>query len=888
MAINHNFYASASGIGPQTGGFNPTPADAISSSLRQNSSMGLMEYALYNDPRTRALSGLLATGLAGDSAQAANLIKNTAQGQLLKDISALAVSAGLVPGGSPTQLASNVQTMVASQGFNVGGNVGRGSPVFGGGAITDMMSRSIFDAVKNNFFDKVTGLPTKAAHGLNMSQMGEAMGQLTSRGAFRGMNIGDININEKGIYEFKRNEQQFEKVNKIFSDYAGMLKDARRIFGDLPIADLTQNAERLIGTSLREMGSVSAMRNRMANIQATSAAFGLNPAAVAERMMQVTDAVQSGMYGKSMQDVRMQNDPHLQAVTATAFGRIASDISEQAVLGGLRAGHSNAVASNLYAQQGKYMPVMEANQVTQMLAQGATEVLSDRDIGVTDNAIAAQAMLSSGRIKDPAARAKAQALITEMGKTGNIDKQAQLNQQLARVINASGADIDAFKTVHTTAEMYNMMSPEAKGAIGKFGINVYKNRLIEEGLKNLNTERQDYGLFRQDETGAANMVTFTKLFQDVDKEAQNALFAAVGAGGEIDEAALNKAYESVPGLAKAIPKDKFKDTIKQFAQDPGRTQGNLKDQLTGIMDMVRTNPRYQAGASTREEILSREREVQTYLASMSMGEPLSKEDFSTELMRGFFGAGKIDNQVVLESLKNKGKASTFAINASKTGLQLNEESLGKLSDTIGADNMAAVAAALNVDPSDKSALVAALNSPEGFKALEANLGGAAMAVTKDGLTIGSAVDIEKETKELETQSMVTAAQRLLGKDKQVTGDLTSVEGRAQYNKDILGELTRNKGAKLQELAGKFQAGGYGGQEFEALSLMAQSNPNIRKAIRDSAREAYAQGGEENIKKGNELMSLDRQLMAAGDGGGKFLGVLEIMNDSFSQMKLFQQ
>ena len=200
--------------------------------------------------------------------------------------------------------------------------------------------------------------------------------------------------------------------DKIFSDYAGMLKDARRIFGDLPIADLTQNAERLIGTSLREMGSVSAMRNRMANIQATSAAFGLNPAAVAERMMQVTDAVQGGMYSKSMQDVRMQNDPHLQAVTATAFGRIASDISEQAVLGGLRAGHSNAAASNLYAQQGKYMPVMEANQITQMLAQGAVEVLSDRDIGFTDNAIAAQAMLSSGRIKDPAARAKAQALIT--------------------------------------------------------------------------------------------------------------------------------------------------------------------------------------------------------------------------------------------------------------------------------------------------------------------------------------------------------------------------------------------------------------------------------------------------------------------------------------------
>jgi hypothetical protein len=896
MSINPNFFASPSGIGPQTGGFNPTPADAISSSLRQNSSLGLMEYALYNDPRVRALSGLMATGIAGDSEQASRLIHNTAQGQLLKDISALAVSSGLVPGGSPTQLAANVQQMVATQGFTVGGNIGRGSPIFGGGAITDMMSRSVFDSVKNNFYDQVTGLPKRGAHGLNMSQMGEAMGQLTARGAFRGMDIGEININEKGIYEFKQNEQKMEKVNKIFSDYAGMLKDARQIFGDLPISELTQNAERLVGTSLRELGSVTAMRSRMANIQATAAAFGLNPAAVAQNMMQMTDAVQMGLYGKAMQDPRMARDPHLMALTSTAFGRTASNISEAALLRGLAAGHSSTAAANAYAEQGKYMPVIGAAEASRMLSQGMMEVASPRDQRVTGNVLAAQAMISSGAIKDPAVASQVQDLITEMGNTGDIRQQAVLNQQLARLVKSGGGDIDRFKAVYSSTEMMNMMSTEDTARYSQFLKNTYSNRLVMEGTKNLNTAGQDYGLFGQGGKGSAgyaNREAFSNLITAVDKKAQDALLASVGAGGEIDEKALDKAYEDMPGLSKAISKEKFKETIRQFAKDPGRAQGNLKDQLTGIMDTARANPRFAANSSKREQILADERAVQTYLSTISLGDSLTPEDFGTELMRGFFGAGKIDNNVILASLKNKDQVSTFNIKGDRTGLQLDEAGVNQLASTLGKDQMASLEKALGVKAGDKAELIKKLNTPEGFKALQGNLGGALMGVNDDGtLSIASAAQVEKETKELEMQSMVTAAQRLLGDDAKVGGDLSTVEGREKYNQDVVKELTKNnawlwgESTKLGDMASKFKEEGYGGQDFEALRLMSASNPNIRKAILDSANEARAKGGNENMQKYNELMALDRELQAANGGGNKFLGVLELMIGDTAQIKLF--
>ena len=884
MSINPYFFANASGLGPQTGGFNPTPSDSISSALRQNSSRGLLDYSVYTDSRYRALTGLAATGLAGDASAASNLIKNSTAGQLIKDVAAAAVSSGLMPGGSPTQMAHGVQQMVATQGFNVGGNIGRGSPVFGGGAITDMMSRSIFDSIKSNFYDKVTGLPTKAAHGLNMSQMGDAMNQLTSRGAFRGMNIGDLNINEKGVYEFKANKDKMEKVNKVFSDYAGMLKDARKIFGDLPIADLTQNAERLIGTSIREMGSVSAMRNRMANIHATSAAFGLNPEAVATRMMQVTDAVQGSMYSNVMQDPRMQHS-FQRALTASAFGRTASDVSENAVLTGIRAGHSNTVASNKYAAEGKYMHVLDSDQVTQMLqGMGANILTSESETGYSDNVLAARFMLSTGRIKDPATAKKVEGLLQKMATTGNTDTLAELNQQVAREIYAgTGQDVADLKASRTKAQMMSMLSPEQSKAYSKFGTDQATARLVSEGFVQLRNEGQGYGLLNSDK----NLETISDLFTSVDKEAQDALFSAVGANGEIDEAALNKAYESIPALAEALPKDKFKAMMKQLASDPARAKGNFKDQMKDTMYQLHASAQGQGGPSVRESILANEREVQTYLSSVSMGEPLSQEDFGTELVRGFFGSGKIDNKMVMQSLMNKGKTSTFGIKAGFKGLALNEESLAKLSDTIGPDNLAKVAAQLGIsDPSDKAALIAKLGTAEGIKALRDNLGDSGMEVTKDGLTLASGSDMAQETKELETQSMVTAAKRLLGENKEVKGDLTSEEGRAAYHKDIVGELTKNKGAKLSELADKFAKGNYVGEDFEALAALSKSNPAIRQAITDSAKRAFASSDEEG---GNKLMALDRKLEAAtSEGSGKFLGVLEFATDSFTQFQLFQK
>jgi hypothetical protein len=433
--------------------------------------------------------------------------------------------------------------------------------------------------------------------------------------------------------------------------------------------------------------------------------------------------------------------------------------------------------------------------------------------------------------------------------------------------------------------MMNMMSPEATAKYSKFLSNTYSNRLVMEGTKNLNTAKLDYGLFREGEAGYGNREAFSNLIMSVDKQAQDALMSSVGANGEIDEEALNKAYETMPGLAKVMPKDKFKQTISQLAKDPGRAQGNFKDQLTGVLDTARADSRFAAAGSARERLLAEERAVQSYLSTSSLGEGVNPEDLGTEMMRGFFGTGKIDNAVVMASLKNKGLTADLKISGDKKSLNLDTESVGKLSDTIGPLKMKAIAKELNIDPSDKAKLAAALSTPEGFKVLKES--GVNTSVNGDGtMSVASDSAVEAETKELEMQSMQTAAERLLGKGVKVGGDLKTEEGKKQYNKDIVSEL--KKGDTLSKLSETFKSKNYGGQEFESLRLLAASNPNIGEAIRSSAQAANAEDTPEGKKKYNDLMKLDRELKSANGEGNKYLGVLEIMAEGLAQLKLFQE
>jgi hypothetical protein len=137
--------------------------------------------------------------------------------------------------------------------------------------------------------------------------------------------------------------------------------------------------------------------------------------------------------------------------------------------------------------------------------------------------------------------------------------------------------------------------------------------------------------------------------------------------------------------------------------------------------------------------------------------------------------------------------------------------------------------------------------------------------------------------------MITAKNRLFGADKKIGGDLTTIEGREQYNKDIISELTKGGGAELAKLAETFISKDYSGPEFEALAVLAGSNSAISDSIISSAKAARAEGGEANVEKSRNLLALDRELKSVNNpGGSKYLGVLEILTESLANLKLYQE
>lgn len=917
--FNSDFFAPGSGIGPQSGGFSPTPADGVMSQLRQKSSQGLMEYALYTDPRARALSGLAAKGLAGDPNTASALIKNSAQGQLIKDAVGLAMMSGIIPGGNPMNLAANVQQMMSTQGFTLGGNIGRNGSLFGAGAITDQLARTVFDNIRNNFFDPVSGMSRRNAFGMDMTQMSQAMGQLTSRGAFAGMRIGDIKsfsgvndvrreiaaarneggqedyIKELQVFEqrrtggmaFKIDKDKMKKVNDTFSDYAAMLRDARQIFGDLPISELTQNAERLIGNSVSSFGAISQMRNRLATISSTAAAYGLNPEALSQSIMTGSDGLQVQMYQAAMSGDPRMRQAYNSASNLTAFGGVAADISTMSKLGAMGIAHNNRVMGRSYGDQGIFMREFDEQQVSQAISGGMLSIMGEKTTGM-HTAMAAQYALSQGLIKDPKAAGQVSALLAALNTAGTPDAIRDITSTLSQVVKQGGGpNLTAMTNDMTQGDMLAGMAPRDRERYMQTIRNNLAARAVG-GLKDLNKRNTDFGLFGSDK-GRADFMT---LFTSLDKSAQDTLLGKNGvlnADNTLRKDRLSEIYSSdlIPGLADSISQDKLSGILGAMASDPTRANGKLSDQLNDVFRQTRQSSKFMDVENKMTANAATKRGIQSYLSTISMGGSITSEDFATQLVRGFFGTSKVNEGMVLNNIKNRGgDITTLALNADKTGLNVGADKIGSLASKIGGKRLSQLYADLGIKEGDTTALAAALNSPRGFKALQQNMGDAMGAISAGGFNIVSGAQATESTGQLETEAMMVHARRLLGSGfKPENVDLKSVEGRSAYHEQLRKGLGADGSKRLFELADEIKNKNYGGTEFDTLAMQYKQDPQLSQMLKDEASKLYDKGGESNIKKGNDLRRLDNALNA--NDSGKFLGILELTGDSMSQIRLFQ-
>lgn len=869
MALPSHLYGEFSGYGPQSGGFSPLPGDREFDKARFASSKALSDYALFTSAQVNSMSNMAARGLAGDPAQAAKVMTSgSTESKLIRDAAALVTSTGLVPGGNPATLAAGVQKMVAHSGMQVGGDVGRGSQVFGYGKITDMMSQSVFDKVKESFFNPATGLSNRAAHGLNQTQMGEAISQLTARGAFAGMNIGDI-TQTGGKLDFKINKEQFSKVKNIVSDYAASLKSAKEIFGELDIADLTENAERLIGASVSQVGSTKAMKDRLANITNAAAAYSADPAALAQEIMRTSDAVQYQMYSVANKDPR-NAAIQSRAAMPQAFSKIAAGISEKGTIAAMGAQNTAQTAANAYAKQGVYMPTfsMEAMKEYNM---GVMQGIAGEENST--NLLPALNLLSKNLIKDPDAKKRLESLIKGFGEASSPEEQQRFNDAIAGTLKEQGFDAEIMRSQYTDADLQGGLSSEYAS--------MYTNTLGESGrnrsIEGVFTAMEFSDKAREVLSDEGRSTAIKELYKSFSKGTRDEILAAAGSPEKLQEL-----YNKRPELQNVMSLEDLQSNLAAAGTDVG----TLADMFT----LADTEIRGASVESKENKLAGTARSVMQQLDAKSLGsgEPGS---FVENIIRSFTDTGTVSDDIVMQSLlNNRAEGSPLPEGMAKferygsTGINVPASEIGKLKSTLGDDNFNNLVNALGINPDDTEALSEALKGPAGMQELMKNLGGGIMKMQGYDAYLASEGLASQTIESLEKQAAASATKELTG---QAPKNLDTVEGRAETNEGIRSAL---KGDNLTNLAAELEKSNFGGAKFEALKSAYGADPQLKTMLDEQIKKTETEGGEGSQQKVESLKKLKGQLEtdSSNRGTAEYMGILHLIGDGIANVGLYKK
>ncbi len=913
MAVPISYSAPASGVGQQGGGFSPTPAMSFDAKARADASQNLLASQLYNDPLVKQLTNAIAGLTIGQN----NL--DTKLGGLIRNGSALAVQAAFNP---TAQLVNNTQQMMATQGFRLGGNFAPGS-VFGGGVLTDQLSRVMLNNITQQFYNPATGLPLMQASGLSKPQMADALGFLTSRGAFSGMRLGDVRQfndvnavkqelervknsgNTSYIAELQElvksgtgglavrpNMQTFKQVNSIITDFTSMLKDARQIFGNLPLGELAQAAERLVGTSVSEFGSISTMKNRISGIRNISSSFGLNAEVVAASVANLGSSVQAAMFALGSSDPRM-NTPYRQAMASTAYGRMAAGVAYDSVLGSLAASDSSQSLAGAMASNNIFMRSFDASQVQKARAGGMTAIMDERATKM-NVALAANFLLDTGRVGGEAGN-RVQNLLSALSKTGDQREITRINNEIQKTLTGAGINVNEVLNNRTTADMLSQMSLSGTQRYQEVLSGNLDSRSYNT-LTLMGRESKNSMFNKANPQSKAAKDSFFALATTLSGGTQADLLAAMNPDGSLDKSKIDKLYAENPELESLMPKDKLVNNVNALRSAANMGSGFKSEYQKNLSDFM-GNARNAHLIPKEAALEAEQRGINKYLQSIRFGTE-NPEDLTTNFIRGLFskdgkGPGLLvgGDQIINELANSKGPLASLTIGA-RGGIEATAEEIEQLENVLGKEGTAALYKSLGITPGDRGALTAALKTQKGLDALKEHSG--AMRTTKEGdrLQLTSKSAAEESMKRLMAVSGTDDFDLLkkLGIEK-LTDD--EIKDPKKLKERIEKSLTTASGAVsdgFMKLVAMAEQGGFGGAAFDTAKELYKQNPELKKALEqqenklrnEAAKDDNPDSAKQKRAEADKLKNMRNEL----EGQNKYLGVLEITSESLAQLKVF--
>lgn len=422
------------GLSP-LGNFNPLPSEAYNRSAIQQRSIQDQQWAAI-----RAGYGSADMAYRAFAHQPLHMASPNTQAAWL-NAGGMAAARGILGSGSPYTMMQGVQQALGGGGFTMEGVGGSMAGSYAARQMGVSVSRQMYSDVEGHFFQGNTPRRHRT-HGLDRSDMGIVMGQLSERGAFAGMNVGSVEMmTERRLHDLSNqarqtgdtkleqeiarlkpgdmrttfNPQTGERIKKILEDSASALSSLRDVFGGQSMDVLMKEAERLTGMSFNTAAGAKAIKGRVEQMVTTARSFGMDPRAYAE--MEFNTSVHGAM-----------ERTKLGGGTPDSYFRQTAAASPFAMQAAAQQHRSLQAAAQRAAVEGRHITVPAIEEIAAQNAAGAAAFTN------FDRSVLGMSYLADNRMTDEARQTHLK-LVAEMGDQTSLEAaNAVKNRMRANVV----------------------------------------------------------------------------------------------------------------------------------------------------------------------------------------------------------------------------------------------------------------------------------------------------------------------------------------------------------------------------------------------------------------------------------------------------------------------
>lgn len=791
---------------PHSGGFAPNQTEAALSDIQHRYGSGIARYLLANDPAARMLSGMMGDAMTGGGLSSRQWQQSDVGKAMTLGISALLNSSMIRNSrGSVLDLFAGVSNAAAGGGMTMDINGVRGMGINGRGAVTDNVSRLIYQSVLNSMWSPGGAGHWRRTQGFNMSQIGDIFSELGSRGAFRGLNVGamtpytsdDLNrmISSGGAAKaealrimaqgggwkpMQLSESTQRTIQQAVENAARPLRTAKDIFGDRPIPELMRLGEQLSGAGFADPGGAGLIGSRLSQIKSLAAANNMTGESVARFDMATSSML--GALGHS---------------TRTAAALSGSLVPESfAAYSGLQ------VKRRVAAEQGTFLADTSREELAGVKAAGMSRVLQEDPSIVAASLLKQHWGLSAGQNQaldalQDAYRQAPNAQARDLARANLRERIIQYSGLTdAHLVNRFGGDRGAIGAMDTLGQReLDMVTRTVSGSIDNRALGDAMLRFTDDVMSE--KDFQDMGT---DRTGFSGFMG--EFFGKLGSGKQQEVLGALAKGDMTTVRNIIKDSEGFgTGEEGQKARDAFSAQLDKLAAGAGGAQ-RLGNRLSRVNSLRNADPTARGELSAEDQAVAARAARNAEANAASLGDGPSAGGFLESVARAMAGGTNLNDATVMDygKLTKIGEFLEFRKTADGEGLITGDAGLANLKNLIPDLGKVLGITATGDAAVDDAAMQKALATGKGRDALHAFAKANQMgfSTTRDGnWVLGSKTDMEKASTALERDLQRRNLGVLFGQDPEKIGDAVLNDPAAQgklihaHMKDIMADMQKN-------------------------------------------------------------------------------------------------